>query len=358
MSVHERLVSVYDLSDKVLDFYRFLQWEHKATQRYDVDLPTRLKAWRHGFDSTHWIWLDMHNRAVDPSEYVNTIHSFRILPHINGAYSGVLNDKIAFHRASGPMADCLPDLYGTINNGTFHAEDADTPRTLSGVVDRNETVMVKPICGGSGDGVHKLESDGEGYLVNGDATSATELVSKFDEAGEYMVTEYVDQHEYSNAVYPHSTNTIRIITVIDPKTHEAEVVGACHRFGTSRSKPTDNWSRGGICAAIDVETGVMQDGIDPHHSDGITRTEVHPETGGEISGVQIPNWEGVLSTVRQLANTHDRAVYVGWDVILTADAEPVVIEANSNPGIFLPQMDHGLFEYDAVRRLFDSLDNV
>lgn len=339
--------SVLKLSPDVL---RFLRKDFKGARKFDVSPKTRLKAWRHGFNSQSWVWLDLENN--NPKEYLNNIHARRVIPYLNGEYSGVFDDEIAFRYASKEFEDSFPELFGVVDRGTFYPHETK-PETIFEVVDQSD-VIIKPICGEQGTGVFKLAKESEGYLINNFRAEQSDIHELLGTLEDHVVTAYVDQHEYSDCIFDKVLNTIRIITVIDPKTRSASIVAASHRFGTSKSKPTDNWSAGGICAPIDINTGRLGQALCRSESDTLERINSHPETGAKISGVEIPAWNDIYSFVCNIAEHHKRGTYVGWDISLT-DKRPVVIEANSNPGINIVQIDQGILINNAVKRVFENL---
>jgi hypothetical protein len=168
----------------------------------------------------------------------------------------------------------------------------------------------------------------------------------------YLVTEFVSQHPYAADIYPGATNTIRLYSIVDPETGAASVLQATHRFGSSDSEPTDNWSRGGYCAPIDVETGRIKrlNVLDGCHR---KRLECHPETDARVAGVTVSFWEAVRALVRTVAELHYQAPLVGWDVVV-GEAGPVLIEGNARPDPDLLQMERGVLTDPRARRLLGT----
>jgi len=58
----------------------------------------------------------------------------------------------------------------------------------------------------------------------------------------------------------------------------------------------------------------------------------HPDNGAPLEGFPIPLWEGVLDVARRAARALPLP-YLGVDVVLDADAGPVVMEVNVRPGL-------------------------
>ncbi len=330
------------------DVFRFMQNDIKGARKFDVSFQTRLRAWRYGFNAQSWVWLDLdHN---DPNEYLNNIHARRVIPYLNGEYGGVLDDKLAFRYSSERFDQYLPELYGVIRDGSFVSMNGH-PESIASIASR-EAVILKPISGESGQGVHKLDSDGDVLRLDGCEVTLSSIEELVESIDGYMVTACLQQHEYAATIFPESLNTIRVMTLIAPDTHTPEVVAAAHRFGTNESTPTDNWSAGGICSQVDVASGSVGRSIAKSDDDGLVRTDTHPDTGTQIVGAKIPMWEDVCEVARELAEHHFRAPYVGWDIAVTDDG-PRVVEANSNPGINIIQIDQGVLANETAKRFFD-----
>lgn len=326
------------------DVFEFLRHDVKAARRYDVPWRTRISAWKRGFHTEAWIWLGLGDE--DTTSYLNNVYELRSLPKINGEYMGVFSDSVAFYHASSPFRLKFPEHYGLIERGNFHGFDDEPP--LADVLAEAGDLILKPIRGSQGEDVRRLDRR---EISN---TQLSKLVSSLDG---YLVTAFAEQHDYASDIHPKSANTVRIFTVIDPATRQAQVIRAIHRFGTSESAPTDNWSRGGMGALIDLKTGMVGSAHYPWSNEGVEVVEVHPETSAEIYGVRVPYWDETLELAIDLASHHSRAPFVGWDFVVTADG-PVVLEANGWPGISLPQLEKGLLEDPVARSFFRDHPHV
>ena len=64
------------------------------------------------------------------------------------------------------------------------------------------------------------------------------------------------QHEAVSAIYPHSVNTVRVLTCVDADRRPV-VLAALLRLGTGR-RHVDNASAGGIFVGIDLATGRLR----------------------------------------------------------------------------------------------------
>jgi hypothetical protein len=137
------------------------------------------------------------------------------------------------------------------------------------------------------------------------------------------VEDFVQQHDELNKLSPSGLNTVRIITQLDAK-NEVDILGARLRITINSS--IDNLAAGNIAAPINMETGKVEgSGV---YSD-ITKKEerIHPITGIQIIGFQIPFWKESLQMVKDAALLHPENRSIGWDVAITNNG-PELIEGN------------------------------
>lgn len=186
-------------------------------------------------------------------------------------------------------------------------------------LEKHSSFMAKPAHGSCGRGIEKLSvSDYESldalyeYLVK--AAPLLEL------------EELLVQHEAVAAIYPHSINTVRLVT-LRGKSGTVYPMSAMFRIGNG-GKFVDNFNNGGMVAPVNVETGVV---IDRALDKAKNLYDVHPATGTPIKGFVFPYWDRVLDMVQQAAQIIPEVGYVGWDVCFTPDG-PCLVEGNQFPG--------------------------
>jgi alpha-L-glutamate ligase-like protein len=85
------------------------------------------------------------------------------------------------------------------------------------------------------------------------------------------------------------------------------------RLPTRSSGGRANLHQGAIGAAVDLDTH-------------------HPDSGEPIVGAQIPHWNAVLDAASRCGPATGLR-YVGADVVVDADAGPLVLEVNARPGL-------------------------
>lgn len=197
-----------------------------------------------------------------------------------------------------------------------------------------DTFVIKPARGGYGEGVRVVTRRGETFHdgAGGGAWSATGLyylLRSGTRHRRFLIQERLASHpllaELSGTPF---LQTIRLVTFIHDDGHAEVYYGNCKVIaGTAVA---DNFRRGMTGNLI---TNVSPDGVlGPALSiaaDGVgtVATHVHPGTGRQITGLQLPFWHEAQALVCQAAELFRPVRTLGWDVALTPEG-PVILEAN------------------------------
>jgi hypothetical protein len=141
----------------------------------------------------------------------------------------------------------------------------------------------------------------------------------------YVVQEILSQHPVISAIYPHSINTIRVLSFIFEG--QVHILSAVFRMGAGGSR-FDNASAGGLFCGITAD-GVLKDKAYDKRRDVYDR---HPQ-GSEFAGVKVPSFDLICEQVRMLAPRLATATrLVSWDYSVEPDGTPVLVEANLTLG--------------------------
>jgi hypothetical protein len=188
--------------------------------------------------------------------------------------------------------------------------------------------------------LRRLDTEGSGRVVAKRSTGQAgkyvrilDLAALSDEAIRDIVDRYgFDLFEqYVASLAPKSVNTVRVIT----QRHEAgvEFVAFRLRFGTGSE--IDNISSGGLATALDATGRVTTPAIS--YNPALQPLTKHPQSGTDLLGFQVPNWEAVRDLAERAALNSPGARSVGWDIAVTPDGAEL-IEGNHNWGKLLWQM--------------------
>lgn len=182
----------------------------------------------------------------------------------------------------------------------------------------------------------------------------TDGVQRFDElfvkGRYYVVQEILKQHQLMDYLYSGSINTIRMETLLFE--NEVRLVSCMVRMGAN-GNAVDNLSSGGLSCGINVDSGELSPKAYDFHRLSVTYDQ-HPQ-GGRFEGFIIPNWEDCVSTVKRLAPRCGRfAKLIGWDIAISEDGEPVLIECNMmDSGCASLQLDNGPLFGDHTDEVLD-----
>ena len=179
-------------------------------------------------------------------------------------------------------------------------------------------VIVKPLSLSCGKGVEKIVV--KDY-------NPEELYNHLMQTDQTLVEDVAIQNKVLSDLYPHSVNTLRIVTL------NKVVVAALLRVG-NKGNVVDNFNHDGMVTTIDIETGeIKYPAIDKVGN----VYEVHPETNVKIIGIKIPMWNEVKKLCIEACDIVPELGYIGWDVCL-GEEKPFLIEGNDFPGHDLYQL--------------------
>lgn len=138
-----------------------------------------------------------------------------------------------------------------------------------------------------------------------------------------IVEELISQHPSLEMFNSSSVNTLRVVT-LRCADGTPKVMAGVLRIGRA-GKSADNFHHHGIAATIDVECGVVNAlGIDRDFK----RYIIHPDSGEQIIGFQIPFWDRIVETVCKAATVIPEVRYIGWDIAIDRNGNIQVVEGN------------------------------
>ena len=154
--------------------------------------------------------------------------------------------------------------------------------------------------------------------LNLEETTEKEVIEILsDSTNEYLITEYIKQHDVLNKIYDGAVNTIRII-VFKKDGKNPTIGNAYMRFGSKKTGTVDNIGAGGIFVSLDEETGYFHDALIITDDRKIVPCKKHPDTNLPIEGY-IPNWDKILKEILEIAEHLEQIEYFGFDIAVTED---------------------------------------
>jgi len=273
--------------------------------------------------------------------------------HINGQQAIVLNNKLLFALVAGSLVH-VPKIFAFVDKGLLisFVPEIKVWSDVKDLLIRKQRLIVKPIYGLGGKGVQLLQYDERDFLSNGQKKPWRGMIKEILTAGDVVICEFICQSEFANRLYPHTVNTIRMLSLRDPKSHNAFVAAAAFRVGCSRSLPVDNLSAGGIVCDIDMASGRLGKSATGFFGNGRFHwLEMHPDTGLRMEGLVIDGWDRICRKIEEVANYFPYLPYIAWDVALGYD-DIVVIEANAWTDVSIFQIYRPLLLNKGFREFF------
>lgn len=338
------------------DYRRFLRKEFRWETSWRNRRP---RWWLRGFLSRSVTLYQLDDESRDPHQYVNDVQRYTRTKHMVSPFlQEVLNNKFSFFllvNSLGLESEVVP-LLGLYSRGQVHrfptAERMPLPEYLEWVLEREPRVFIKPLRGAEANGVRSLKkTEDGGYRLDGREATLDDVLAWVEQFGKPLLFEAaVTQHEFQAELNPEATNTLRVLTMPDLDQDRSPFIAtAVHRIGTSRSGHVDNWTKGGLSAEIDLETGALSQAAQLPEGSELEWFTHHPDSGAQIEGATVPHWEATKQLILDAAERIGFMEYIGWDVIITPKG-PVILEANINSGMNVLQVHRPLLEDNRVRR--------
>jgi hypothetical protein len=347
--------------DSARDNFHTLYWlylrENKQTAGLQAPITRRIRGWKDWFLTSSTILYDFETYGKEA--YLNDWQYHRRI-QVNGLERSFTDHKYAFDQMiRHNHAEVLPDLYGVVREGQMFEPPSTAIASSVGEwvlknLSDNDKIVIKPEDGEGGEDIYIVSKKDGTLVINGESASTTTL-DQWTSDTVYVVTEFINQAEYSAEIYPHTTNTVRLLSLWDYENNEPYVADAIHRIGTDMSRPVDNWDKGGLSVAIDLNNGTLGQATRWPHSSTVEWYDVHPDNGQRIKGVEIPKWSELKTAVREMASELWYMPMAAWDITVTKNGFKM-LEANSTPTINMMQVHRPLLLDERTRRFFEHHD--
>lgn len=225
----------------------------------------------------------------------------------------------------------LPECVSCCNNGRYFLggceQSCSYDDAVLSVMNSKEDLIIKPSIESShGHGLMKIHANHK------NKDSVEDIFRSY--GNNFVIQKVIVQHPELAKLNPTSVNTIRIATYQDFK-GEVKILYASQRFG-GKGKIYDNADdpkgSGGFCAILN--DGTLQREV--HHYRNMKKTYLC-----ESIMDKIPYYERIKKAVLFLHTRFPNFALIGWDVTVTPDGHPVIIEYNFRPGLGSCQLAHG-----------------
>ncbi|WP_022947106.1 alpha-L-glutamate ligase-like protein [Methylohalobius crimeensis] len=291
-----------------------------------------MRVWERWFPERRLLGLGILGMNRRNAEYIMRYNPRRFYP--------LVDDKLQTKRLAMEAGVAVPELYGVV-------EIQRQIKALHGKLrGYSEGFVVKPAHGSGGEGILVITGRSRG----GYRKSSGVLIS--EEEFEFYVSNILSGL-YSLGGLPDCALIERRID-FDPIFANVSYQGvpdirtivfrgvpvmAMIRLPTRASDGKANLHQGAVGVGIDLVDGRTFMGT-WHES----LVEEHPDTGGNIAGLQIPHWETILRLSAACAGLVGLG-YIGVDIVLDRKLGPLMLEMNARPGLAIQIANRaGLFQ--------------
>jgi alpha-L-glutamate ligase-like protein len=272
-----------------------------------------------------WVWpWELRRNGVLGVNERNLKYLFEL--NLRSLYQ-LADDKVVTKSLCRQQGIPVPQTYAVVDR--FGAL-----RELSEIVGNREEFVVKPARGSAGRGVlvilgrkDELFTTAKGEAITLDALryhisiTLSGLYSLGGQPDRVIIEQRIVPHPLFDRLAVGGTPDMRIIVF------RGWPVIAMLRLPTKASKGRANLHQGAAACGIDLQTGRTFGGVCRDRA-----ISTHPDTGVPLEGHTIPSWDRMLKSAKDLSVSIGMG-YIGVDIVLDADDGPVVLEANTRPGL-------------------------
>lgn len=198
---------------------------------------------------------------------------------------------------------------------------------------QNKEVFVKSSNLYQGKNAHKLSISKDLIILQGRELTFKEFLKK--QGQDFIVQRIVEQHADIARMHPNSLNTLRIFTIrLNSGVH---LLNGYIKFGADNNE-ADNTGNGVICG-IDKDTATIYEyGYDRKYN----RSTVHPSSGIEYKEFgAVPKFHSAVELCKELHQNLMFHKFTAWDVAISKNGDPIIIEINSKQDVVFWQIING-----------------
>ena len=165
-----------------------------------------------------------------------------------------------------------------------------------------------------------------------------------------VVQRKIVQHADCARFNSSSVNSLRIYSILHLD-GTVSIYSSVFRIGVGNTK-VDNYASGGVSCGITPDGRLRKYAYNKLGE----RMESHPHTGVVFEGYQIPSYEKAVELVKNTHSTISHFRSVSWDIAISEDGSPLLIEANlCRGGIDLLQLCNGPLFGDDTTKILDEV---
>ena len=299
----------------VTDYQQLFQSKGLTTDEYyEFEFEKRDEEFRNSF-----LGLNEQRYYLD---YLNPIKYYSLarnkyMAHKMLENTGVRKSKLyCYYQPEARYADCTENAHD-LNSVLYILKQKNV-----------QSCVIKTTESSHGDNVWVINAieyrDNDAIMTRFDGE--TLLLSSVIGTNALIFESVVKQTKQFAAFNESSVNTVRFMTTLWPD-GSSRVIATFIKIGRA-GKCVDNAGGGGnVDVCVDTETGEIKYAIQYDGWRNIKDIEKHPDSGNQLNGVIIENWQAIKEEVKKFQQAFPYCKAAGWDIAIT-DEGPVVIEVN------------------------------
>jgi hypothetical protein len=265
------------------------------------------------------------------------------------------HDKLIFQATAMGLGLPMPKLRA-IYHPTRVAGPLPQARDAEGLKDLLVNGLTGPLFAKPIDGMYSIGAvaidrapDGQGFIANGHAVSADDLVRYlgFREGRGYLFQDRLNPHPRIRGVIGDRLPSLRVLVLVDGQ-GLGRPISAVVKLPAGDQAADNYWRDDNLLGAVELETGTVIRAINGWGR-GLEVVDAHPDTGVRLAGATLPQFEETMALVRRAAAAFSGIRTQSWDIALS-DTGPVVMELNFGGDLNLHQLAHGTGVMDAHYR--------
>ncbi len=286
----------------------------RIDEYYEFEFENRSKEFRKNFLGIHEqrVYLDL----LNPVKYCGLSRN-KFLAHKILENTGVRKSELyCYYQPEGRVFD----------SNEIASKVADVCRILK--QKEVKQCVIKDTENSHGEGVmvvksiEHLDDDCKLNYFNGKSAMLSEVLGKHPLIFEALIKQTAQFSSFNSS----SVNTVRFMTTLYPN-GEAKVVATFIKIGRAGSCVDNAGAGGNVDVCVDTDSGEIKYAIQYDGWRKISEIDKHPDSGTQLNGVIIDNWEQIKADVIRFQQAMPWCKAAGWDIAIT-DEGPLVIEVN------------------------------
>lgn len=334
LALNKKIKKIYGLcksQSKTLNLDRKVLLEYK--QKWG-QLNTRINH--------KWLEVYSHISGIKSIDYVpENIYYNIVEPCLNNrSLTAAFSDK-NFYRSRYNIRDLFPktviqNINGVFYDSGYHPLPEDDKVIFKELTQSNKIIIKPSIDSGGGRNVRLFARDGSDVFADSEGRPLTLQRLKNEYAVNFLIQEYIRQHDFFYRFNQTSVNTVRIFSYRSTSNEEIVPLHAVLRIGRA-GKVVDNQASGGIAC------GIWPDGT--LNSFAVDKWGLVYESSNSVSFSRVGNvlgFEKMLEWVKQIAPLLYYSRVNGFDFCVDQNENIRLLEINSkNIEINFMQMGTG-----------------